>query len=119
IDGFKRLRHYAIISSYDKNHNIGCLRTASAHAGKRFVSRRVEEHDLTAVSWRLLILNGDFVRTNVLRDSSGFAFGYAGRSDRIEQRRLAMINVPHDRNHWRTRHPLTGPLLSCSGFGNL
>ena len=41
---------------------------------------------------------------DVLRNTAGFAIGDMGRPDRIEQRRLAVIDVAHDRDHGRTRH---------------
>ena len=38
----------------------------------------------------------DVVGTDVLRDAAGFALGDARGADRIEQRRLAVVDVPHD-----------------------
>ena len=46
IDGFERLRHDAVIGGDDQHDDVGDLCSASAHAGKRFVTRRVEEDDL-------------------------------------------------------------------------
>ena len=79
------------------------LGAAGAHHRERFVTRRVEEHDAPAV-------DVDRVRADVLRDAAGFALGDLRLADRVEQRRLAVIDVAHDGDDRRARRP--GP----SGF---
>ena len=49
IDGFERLRHDAVVGRNDQHNDVGGLRSAGTHAGKRFVAGRIEEHDLAAV----------------------------------------------------------------------
>ena len=49
IDGFESLRHDAVVGCDDEDDDVGGLRAAGTHAGKRFVTRRIEEDDLTAV----------------------------------------------------------------------
>ena len=71
IDGFKRLRHHAVVGGHHQDDDIGDLGAARAHASERFVAGRVDEDDLAAV---LL----DVVRADVLRDSAGFALGHVG-----------------------------------------
>ena len=48
IDRFKRLRHHAVVGGNHDHHDVRHLGAASAHARKRFVTRRVEEDDLAA-----------------------------------------------------------------------
>ena len=36
------------------------------------------------------------IRADVLRDAARLAFGHARRPDRVEQRRLAVVDVAHD-----------------------
>ena len=68
IDGFERLRHDAVIGRDHQNDDVGDLGAAGTHAGKRFVTRRIDEDDLLAVLHHL-------GRADVLRDAAGFALG--------------------------------------------
>ena len=67
------------------------LRSAGAHQRERLVTRRVEEDDVLVV----LLADRHEIRADVLRDAAGFALGDAGRPNRVEQRRLAVIDVAH------------------------
>src|SRR5690606_927361 len=48
-NGFHRLWHHLVVGSNDDDDDVGDLCTARTHSGKRFVTRRVEERDLTSV----------------------------------------------------------------------
>ena len=78
IDSFQRLRHHAVIGCNHQHNDVGHLRSASTHAGKRFVTRRIEEDDLAAKGRRIRIGDRHLVRADVLRDTTGFAFGNVG-----------------------------------------
>ena len=78
VDSFDRLRHYTVVCSYNEDSDIGELCTSCSHRGERFVTRGVEECYLTA-------LESYGVSTDLLCDTAGFAFGYVGRSDLIEE----------------------------------
>ncbi len=91
------LRHHAVVGGHHQDDDIGNLGAACTHAGERFMAGRVDEHDLAAV---LL----DVVSADVLRDTAGFAVGYVGGSNGIEQRSFAMIHVAHDGHHRRAAH---------------
>ncbi len=106
IDGFQRLRHHAVVSRNHQHDDVRDLRSASTHAGKRFVTRRVEEDDLAPEGRRVGVGDRNFVGADVLRDAAGFAFSDVGRTNRVEQAGLAMIDVAHDGDHRRTRHSL-------------
>ena len=45
----------------------------------------------------------DLVGADVLRDAAGLARGHLGVADRVEQRRLAVVDVAHDRHDRRAR----------------
>ena len=77
------------------------LGAAGAHHRERFVARRVEEDDAAAVDL-------DRVRADVLRDAAGFALGDLRLADRVEQRRLAVVDVAHDRDDRRARREVLG-----------
>ena len=70
------------------------LRAARAHGGEGRVARRVEERD---AAFRRL----DVVGADVLRDAARFARGDSRAPDVVEQRRLAVVDVAHDRDHGR------------------
>ena len=55
IDGFKRLRHHAVIGGHHQHDDVRDLRSACTHAGERFVTRRIEEYDLATESRRVLV----------------------------------------------------------------
>ncbi len=46
IDGFHRLRHYAVVGCYHQDNNVGDLGSASTHTCERFVTGRIKEDDL-------------------------------------------------------------------------
>ena len=96
IDRFLRLRHDAVVGRDDEDDDVGDARAARAHHRERFVTGRVEEHDVAVVDLHR-------VGADVLRDAAGFALGDARRTDRVEQRRLAVVDVAHDGDDRRAR----------------
>ena len=90
------LGHHAVVGSDDEDGDVRHLRAAGAHRGERFVARRIEESDLAAVDLGL-------VGADVLRDPAGLGLDDRGLANRIEQRRLAVVDVAHDRHDRRTR----------------
>src|SRR5439155_693161 len=66
------------------------------HGGERLVTRCVDEGDLPAVLDRL-------VGTDVLGDAAGLAGHHVGFPDAVEQLRLAVVDVTHDRHDRRAR----------------
>ena len=57
VDGFNRLRHNAVVGRDDQHHNVGRFRSARSHARERFVTRRIQEHDLASVRRRRRVRN--------------------------------------------------------------
>jgi hypothetical protein len=76
------------------DRDVGDARAAGAHGGERLVARGVEEGD------RLAALV-DLVGADVLGDATGLAGDDLGLADRVEQRRLAVVDVAHDRDDRR------------------
>ena len=99
LNGFDRLRHDAVVGRHDEHDDVRDLGAARAHGREGRVARRVEERD--AALRRL-----DVVGADVLRDAAGFARGDLRTADVVEQRRLAVIDVAHDRDDGRARHSL-------------
>ena len=95
IDGLLCLWHDSIIRC-DNNHRDICdLRTTSSHCCKCLVTRCIKECHLASL-WQC-----DVIRTNVLRNTTGLSCNDIGTSNKIQKRRLSMVNVPHDRDNWR------------------
>ena len=110
-DRLDRLRHDGVVGRDDQDDDVGHLGAAGAHRRERLVARCVEERD------RASLLRHDLVGADVLRDAARFPGHDGGLADVVEQRRLAVIYVPHHRDDRRARVQRLGalglPLLGC------
>ena len=97
VDGLARLRAHAVVGGHHDHGDVRRLGAAGTHGGERLVARGVQERDDAAV---VLM---DLVGADVLRDAAGLARGHVGLADRVQQRRLAVVDVTHDRDHRRAR----------------
>ena len=88
-DRLERLGHDAVVGGDHDDRDVGHPRAAGAHGGERLVARRVEEDDALAVVV-------DLARADVLGDAAALAGRDLGRPDRVEQARLAVVDVAHD-----------------------
>ena len=61
------------------------------------MTRCIEEHDAPAV-------RRDVIRADMLRDAARLALGDARFANRIEKRRLPVVDVAHDGDDRRARH---------------
>ena len=95
-DRLLRLRHHAVVGRDHEHGDVGHLRAAGAHGGERFVARSVEEGDAATVVVCL-------VRADVLGDPAGLGLHDRGLADRVEERRLPVVDVAHDRHDRRPR----------------
>ena len=94
VDGLDRLRHDAVVSSDDEDSDIRDLGAARTHGREGLMARRVEEDDLLALAV-------DLVGTDVLRDAAGLVRLDVRVADAVEQRRLAVVDMAHDRDDRR------------------
>ena len=94
-DRLLRLRHDTVVRRDDEHRDVGHLRAASAHGRERLVARRVEERDASSVHLGL-------VGADVLRDPSGLGLDDRGLADGVEERRLPVVDVTHDRDDRRS-----------------
>ena len=69
------------------------MSTTSTHGGESLVARGVNERDC---AFDALVHGVNLVRTNVLRDSTGFARNNIRLTNAVQQTRLSMVNVTHD-----------------------
>jgi hypothetical protein len=95
LDG---LRLDAVVGRDDQHDDVGDLGAAGAHGGERLVARGVDEGDLADAALDGVV---HLVGADVLRDAAGLALDDVGRADRVEQQRLAVVDVTHDRHDRR------------------
>jgi hypothetical protein len=95
VDRLRGLRLHAVVGGDDEDRDVGDLRTAGAHGGERLVTRRVDEGDRPAGTVHL-------VRADVLGDATRLGRHDVGGPDGVEQQRLAVVDVTHDRDDRRT-----------------
>ena len=96
VDGLDRLRHDAVIGGNNQNNDIRYLGTTGAHRCKCRVAGRIQEGQDRAIDI-------DLIGADMLRNAASLARDDVGFSDGIQNRRFAVIHVPHDRDHRRTR----------------
>jgi hypothetical protein len=101
VDRLAGLRHHAVVGGDDDDDDVGHLGAAGAHGGERLVARRVQEGD------RLLAVV-HLVGADVLGDAAGLARDDVRLADRVEQRRLAVVDVTHDRDDGRAVDEILG-----------
>ena len=104
VDRLDRLRHDAVVGGHHDHGDVRDLGAAGAHGREGLVARRVEEGDRVAVVV-------DLVGADVLRDAAGLARGDLGLADGVEQRRLPVVDVAHDRDHGRALDQLVVGVL--------
>ena len=108
-DRLLRLRHDAVVRRDDEHRDVGDLRAAGAHGGERLVARRVDERDPPAV-----VL--DLIGADVLRDPTGLGLDDRRLADRVEQARLAVVDVAHDRDDGRAQDEVRFRVLEDLGL---
>ena len=96
-NGFDGLGHHAVVSSDHKHHDVSDLGTTGTHGREGFVTGSVEEGDFA-------VRNLDRISTQVLGNSTGFAFGDAGLPDCIKQFGFTVVDVTHDGDHRWSRN---------------
>ena len=92
VDGLDGLRHDAVVCGHHQDGHIGTHGAAGAHGGEGLVARRVQEGDLPAA-------HIDGVGADVLGDAAGLCGGHIGLAHRVEQARLAVVDMAHDHHH--------------------
>ena len=95
-DRLEGLGHDAVVRRDDDHGDVRDLRAAGTHGGERLVARRIEEDDALAVV-------GDFARTDVLGDPATLARRDFSGPDRVQEARLAVVDVTHDGHDRGTR----------------
>ena len=97
VDRLARLRHHSVVGGDDDDRDVRDLRAASAHLRERRVARGVDEGEHAPIR------RGGLIGADVLGDAAGFAIDDPGAPDRVEQCRLAVVDVPEHGHHRRAR----------------
>ena len=106
VDRLDGLRHHAVIGRHDDHGEVGDLGAAGSHRRERLVARGVEEGDPLSV----LV---DLVGADVLGDPARLAGDDLRLPDRVQERRLAVVDVTHDRHHrWALRKVCVGVVVN-------
>ncbi len=108
VDRLNGLRHDAIIGGDDEDDDVGNLGATGTHGREGLVAGRVDERDGAAI-------DGDLGGADGLRDATGLACRDAGVADRVEQRRLAVVDVAHDRDDRGARLERVGIVVEREG----
>ncbi len=114
VDGLDGLRHDAVVGGHDDDDDVGHLGAACTHGGERFVTRGVEEGDVTSVG------ELDVVRADVLGDAAGLACDDVGLADVVKERGFTVVDVAHDGHDGRTADEVfLAVLFLMDGVGHL
>ena len=92
IDRFDSLRLDAIVRGNHQNYQVSYLCASGSHRAECLVTRRIQESNRSSRS-------SNTISANMLRDAPGLPCGNFGFAKIIQQRRLAMIDMPHHGNH--------------------
>ncbi len=94
VDRLPGLGHDRLVRGDDQDDDVGRLGPAGAELSKRLVARSVDEGD------RPLVVH-DAVGADVLGDPARLLVDEVGGADGVEERRLAVVDVTHDRHDRR------------------
>ena len=108
-NGFPCLWHHAIIGRHHQDHDIGNLSTACTHGGEGFVAWGIQEDNSAFV--RL-----NFIGADMLCNAASFGGLDICLPDGVEQRRLAVVNMAHNRYNRCTRFEEFGRREITRGF---
>ena len=90
VDGFLRLRHGAVIRRDHQDSYISYVGAARSHLSESFMPRSIDKG-------HLYVSVVDPVGAEVLGNSAVFLGGYLGFSNLVEQRGLAVVDMPQER----------------------
>ena len=96
LDGLDRLGLDAVVGGDHQDDDVRHLGAAGPHRGEGRMPGGIEEGDAA-------LFGRDVIGTDVLRDPAGLPRRDPGAPDVIEQRRLTVIDMPHDGHHGRSR----------------
>ena len=109
VDSLLGLRHDTVVGGNHQDHDVGHLGAAGPHGREGLVARRVQERHAP-------LAEIDVVGADVLRDAAGLPFDHLGRTDVIQQARLAVVDVAQESHHRSPRRLGPLDLLTVQGL---
>jgi hypothetical protein len=103
-DGLLGLGHDAVVGGHDDHRAIGDIGAPRPHLRERLVAGGIDERDR-------LVVPLDGVGADVLGDAAALARRHVDADDAVEQRGLAMVDVPEEGHHGRPRQLERGILI--------
>ena len=107
------LRHHAVIRSDHKNGNVGNLRAAGTHSGKRLVTGGIDKGNRTVFTFDGSVY---LIRTDVLGNAASFTLNDVGIPNSVQQSSFTMVNVTHHSHNRRTHFKNVIAFRLCFGF---
>ena len=104
LNRLNRLRFNTVVRGDHEDDDVRCLRSARSHRGKCRMAWRVEEGDAA-------LFGVDMISADMLRDTTCLTGRDLGASNIVEQRGLAVIDMPHNRNNRGTCNLITRQLF--------
>ncbi len=96
VDRFTRLRTHTVICRNHQNRDVCHLRTTGAHHRKCFMTWRINKRQQLSIFRNL-------IGTDVLRNTTCFRVDHTRCTDRVQNKRLSVVDVTHDDDDWWTR----------------
>ena len=110
-DGLFGLRHDPVIGRDDQDRNVSHVGSSGSHLGESLVTRCIDKRYGTTI---LL----DLISPNMLGDPTGFARDDLRTNQIIQQRRLAVVDVPEERDDRRPRDQILCVVDKIIKLGN-
>jgi len=102
IDRLDGLRHDPVVGGHDQYRDIRHVGATGTHLRKRLMAGRIQESDGLALRQR------NHARADVLRDSTALVRHDIRLANRVQQRGLAVIDMPHHGDDRRSRLEVRG-----------
>ena len=105
LDRFDRLRHDTVVSGDHQHDDIGQVGAAGTHGREGGMARGIQKSNLVIVELHR-------IGTDVLGNAAGLAGHHTGVADLVEQRGLAVVDMPHKGHHRRTGKKRIGSIFN-------
>ena len=94
VEGLDRLGHHAVVGGHHQHDDVRGLGSPGPHGSERLVARCVDEGDRPT-------LLANLIGADVLGDPAELGGDHVGLADRVQQQRLAVVDVTHHGDHRR------------------
>ena len=96
---FQGLWHHPVVGGNDQNHNVSDICAARAHCAESGMAGGIQKRNLLQLTFSFRMRKRNRIGANVLRDPARFTGSHIRFADDVQQSRLPMIDMAHDRDH--------------------